>query len=48
MCTLKELIFEGINIRKFREFLTISRQLIPLRYSGSPPAVAEFCEYNIG
>ena len=34
MSTLRELIFAGINFHEFREFLTISRKLVPAKIIG--------------
>ena len=34
MSTLRELIFAGINFHEFREFLTISRKLVPEKIIG--------------
>ena len=33
-CILRELIFAGINFDEFREFLTISRKLVPAKIIG--------------
>ena len=43
LLTLRELIFAGINFHEFREFLTISRKLVPAKIIGDC-ATREFRE----